>query len=82
MVTHQVGLLFPLVLAKKLAPPNIDDTLTFLPFVILLSFFFVFNLLFLPETTGATVGETSQSLQDEGWRVNFKKDESTKFTKS
>ena len=82
MVTHQVGLLFPLVLAKKLAPPNTDDTLTFLPFAILLSFFFVFNLLFLPETTGATVGETSRSLQDEGWRVNLKKDKSTKFTKS
>ena len=64
----QVGLLFPLVLVKELSPPNTANTFTFLPFAILLSFFTAFTYLFLPETKGVTVGETSQLLQDKGWR--------------
>merc|ERR1740129_422299 len=57
-----VGLVFPLVLIPLL------DTFTFLPFAILLAFFSAFVYLFLPETKGITVGETSQLLQDKGWR--------------
>lgn len=57
-----VGLVFPLVLIPLL------DTYTFLPFAIMLTFFTIFVFLFLPETKGITVGETSQLLQDRGWK--------------
>jgi len=56
-----VGLVFPLVLIPMLT------TFTFVPFAVLLLFFSVFVFFFLPETKGATVGETSQLLQEKGW---------------
>eukprot|EP00092_Neocalanus_flemingeri_P023961 GFUD01025992.1.p1 GENE.GFUD01025992.1~~GFUD01025992.1.p1 ORF type:complete len:483 (+),score=148.99 GFUD01025992.1:147-1595(+) len=56
-----VGLLFPLVLIPEL------DRFTFLPFAILLAVFSVFVFVFLPETKGKTVGETTLLLQEKGW---------------
>merc|ERR1719445_2794814 len=57
-----VSLIFPLVLIPEL------KTFTFLPFAVLLAFFSAFVYLFLPETKGRTVGETSQLLESRGWR--------------
>jgi len=56
-----VGLIFPLVLIPEL------NSFTFLPFAILLAAVSVFVFIFLPETKGKTVGETSMLLQDKGW---------------
>jgi len=52
-----VGVLFPLLLIKQLG------AFTFLPFAILLAFFFIFTFIYLPETKGRTVGEISSLLQ-------------------
>ena len=57
-----VSLIFPLVLIPEL------KNFTFLPFAVLLAFFSVFVFLFLPETKGRTVGETSHLLESRGWR--------------
>ena len=57
-----VSLIFPLVLIPEL------NNFTFLPFAVLLAFFSAFVFLFLPETKGRTVGETSQLLESRGWR--------------
>jgi len=56
-----VGLVFPLVLIPQL------EEFTFLPFAILLAVFIVFVFIFLPETKGRTVGETTMLLQERGW---------------
>jgi len=56
-----VGLVFPLVLIPEL------EEFTFLPFAILLAAFSVFVFIFLPETKGKTVGETTMLLQERGW---------------
>jgi len=58
-----VGLIFPLVLIPQL------NEFTFLPFAILLAGFIVFVFIFLPETKGRTVGETTMLLQEKGWSV-------------
>ena len=52
-----VSLLFPLVLIPEL------KEFTFLPFAVLIALFFVFIFLYLPETKGRTVGETTALLQ-------------------
>ena len=57
-----VGLVFPLVLVPYL------NTWSFLPFAILLTLYSVFALLFLPETKGVPVKETSILLQQKRWR--------------
>jgi len=56
-----VSLIFPLLLI-----PQLGD-FTFLPFAILLAAFSVFVYIFLPETKGRTVGETTLLLQERGW---------------
>jgi len=56
-----VSLIFPLLLIPQL------DEFTFLPFAILLAAFSVFVFIFLPETKGRTVGETTLLLQERGW---------------
>jgi SP family facilitated glucose transporter-like MFS transporter 1 len=56
-----VSLLFPLVLIPELG------RFTFLPFAVLIGLFFVFIFLYLPETRGRTVGETTSLLQERGW---------------
>jgi len=56
-----VGLVFPLVLIPQL------EEFTFLPFAILLAVFIIFVFIFLPETKGRTVGETTMLLQERGW---------------
>ena len=60
-----VSLIFPLVLIPKL------NNFTFLPFAVMLAFFSAFVYLFLPETKGRTVGETSQLLESRGWRNRY-----------
>ena len=60
-VPFQVGLVFPLVLIPQL------KEFTFLPFAIILAALSVFVFLFLPETKGRTVGETTKLLQERGW---------------
>ena len=52
-----VSLLFPLVLIPEL------QEFTFLPFAIFIAVFFIFIFLYLPETKGRTVGETTALLQ-------------------
>ena len=42
---------------------------TFLPFAVLLFIFFLFVFLFLPETKGRQVGDTTALLFDKGWRA-------------
>ena len=54
-------MVFPLVLIPQL------EEFTFLPFAILLAVFIVFVFIFLPETKGRTVGETTMLLQEKGW---------------
>ena len=54
-------MVFPLVLIPEL------EEFTFLPFAILLAAFSVFVFIFLPETKGKTVGETTMLLQERGW---------------
>jgi len=56
-----VGLVFPLVLIPQL------KEFTFLPFAIILAALSVFVFMFLPETKGRTVGETTKLLQERGW---------------
>merc|ERR1712025_93813 len=56
-----VSLIFPLLLIPQL------NEFTFLPFAILLAAFSVFVFIFLPETKGRTVGETTLLLQEGGW---------------
>jgi len=56
-----VSLLFPLVLIPEL------KEFTFLPFAVLIALFFVFIFLYLPETKGRTVGETTALLQERRW---------------
>jgi len=56
-----VSLIFPLLLIPQL------KEFTFLPFAILLAAFSVFVFIFLPETKGRTVGETTLLLQERGW---------------
>jgi SP family facilitated glucose transporter-like MFS transporter 1 len=56
-----VSLLFPLVLIPELG------RFTFLPFAVLIGLFFVFIFLYLPETRGRTVGETTSLLRERGW---------------
>jgi len=58
-----VSLVFPTVLIPFM------KAFTFLPFAILLALFFVFVYLFLPETRGRQVGDTTSLLQDKGWRA-------------
>ena len=57
-----VSLLFPLVLIPEL------KEFTFLPFAVLIALFFVFIFLYLPETKGRTVGETTALLQVQNLR--------------
>ena len=52
-----VSLLFPLVLIPEL------QEFTFRPFAIFIAVFFIFIFLYLPETKGRTVGETTALLQ-------------------
>merc|ERR1719244_568977 len=56
-----VGLVFPLVLIPQL------KEFTFLPFAIILAALSVFVFMFLPETKGRTVGETTKLLQERRW---------------
>jgi len=56
-----VGLVFPLLLIPQL------KEFTFLPFAIILAALSVFVFIFLPETKGRTVGETTMLLQERGW---------------
>jgi len=56
-----VSLLFPLVLIPEL------KEFTFLPFAIFIAVFFIFIFLYLPETKGRTVGETTALLQERSW---------------
>merc|ERR1719180_191500 len=56
-----VSLLFPLVLIPEL------QEFTFLPFAIFIAVFFIFIFLYLPETKGRTVGETTALLQERSW---------------
>lgn len=58
-----VSLTFELVLVANL------EEFTFLPFTILLGFFFVFVFLYLPETKGKTVGETTEDVRQRGWKI-------------
>jgi len=58
-----VSLLFPTVLLKSL------DSFSFLPFAILLAIFFAFVFLFLPETKGKQVSETTALLKEKGWKA-------------
>lgn len=60
-----VSLLFPLVLIPEL------QELTFLPFALLIGGFFLFIFLYLPETKGQTVGETTALLQRRGWKPSL-----------
>merc|ERR1719295_2367631 len=59
-----VSLLFPLVLIPEL------QEFTFLPFAIFIAVFFIFIFLYLPETKGRTVGETTALLQERRWPPN------------
>jgi len=60
-----VSLLFPLILIPEL------KELTFLPFAVLIGGFFLFIYLYLPETKGQTVGETTALLQRRGWKPSL-----------
>ena len=55
--------MFPLVLIPQL------KEFTFLPFAIILAALGVFLFMFLPETMGRTVGETTKLLQERGWSL-------------